>query len=64
MDKISEVRLREYVNNESYLAYKKHGCDDGEYTRWFYVHCMDIENMLNELDELRKEIAYMQYVND
>jgi hypothetical protein len=54
---ISEQRLREYVENDKiYQDYKKSNKEPSDFERFCYTHCRDIENVLDELGELKNKI--------
>ena len=53
----SEERLREYIEKDTmYQEYKKSNKEPSDFERFCYVHCRDIENVLNTLDEIRAYI--------
>jgi hypothetical protein len=52
---MSEERLREYIENDKiYQEYKKREKRLNDFERFCFIHCEDIENVLNELETLRK----------
>lgn len=53
----SEERLREYIEKDIiYQDYKKSNKEPSDFERFCFVHCRDIENVLNELDRLRNKV--------
>ena len=51
----SEERLKEYIENDSiYQHFKKSRKGISDFERFCFIHCEDIENVLNELEKLRR----------
>lgn len=54
---ISEKRLRKYVEEDKiYQDYKKSNKEPSYFERFCYVHCWDIENVLEENQQLKEDI--------
>lgn len=59
---ISEQRLRNYIDSDkTYQDYKKSNKEPSDFERFCFVHCRDIEDVLNVLDEIRE---YVKKYND
>lgn len=53
----SKKRLREYIENDKiYQDYKNSDKEPTDFERFCFVHCRDIENVLNELEQLKEDI--------
>ena len=57
---MSEERLREYINDREYQEYKKTHTEYQEYERFCFSHRRDIENVLDELKELRAKLECVE----
>lgn len=61
----SEKRLREYVEKDIiYQDYKKSNKEPSDFERFCFVHCRDIENVLNENQLLKEEIEKLNHIID
>lgn len=61
---MSENRLREYIENDKiYQNYKKNKKELNDFERFCFVHCEDIENVLKELEHLRRENDFLKADN-
>ena len=50
----SKKRLREYIEEDKiYQDYKSSGKEPSDFERFCFVHCRDIENVLNENQKLQ-----------
>lgn len=54
-------RLREYIENDIiYQDYKKRNKEPSDFERFCFVHCRDIENVLNENQQLKERHYLIQ----
>ena len=59
----SEKSLREYIENDIvYQDYKKSNKEPSDFERFCFVHCRDIENVLNENQLLKSANNYLQNI--
>ena len=61
MNNDAKERLREYVENDDiYTEYKSGKCDMSDFDKFCIEHCKDIECLLNENQELKKQLDELQ----
>lgn len=56
----SEKRLREYVEKDKIYQEYKSNKKPSDFERFCFVHCGDIENVLDELKELKEQLATVE----
>ena len=61
----SKKRLREYIENDKiYQDYKNSNKEPSDFERFCFVHCRDIENVLNENQQLKEEVETSKQYED